>query len=265
MGGNAMGNENLLIDIKDGVALVTINRPNVLNALHTSVIAELQETFEALNADRAVKAVVITGSGEKAFVAGADIAEMASYDSQKALAFARTGQKLVNFIGTMPKPVIAAVNGFALGGGMELALACDFIYASENARMGLPEVTLGIMPGFGGSQKFGRFLGRNRANELIFTGKMLTAAEAKEWGIVNAVFPLAELVPKALETAVRIVGNGLLGVAHAKDAIRRGLDMAETDGMDYEAVLFASLFASHDQKEGMGAFVEKRKPSFTGS
>ncbi len=259
-----MGTENLLVDIKDGVALLTINRPKVLNALHTSVIAELQETFEALNANQAVKVIVITGSGEKAFVAGADIAEMAVMDAQQALVFARTGQKLVNFIGTMPKPVIAAVNGFALGGGMELALACDFIYASENAKMGLPEVTLGIMPGFGGSQKFARLLGRSRANELIFTGKMLTATEAKEWGIVNAVFPAAELVGKALETAARIVGNGLLGVAHAKEAIRRGLDMTEPDGMDYESVLFASLFASRDQKEGMGAFVEKRKPNFTG-
>ncbi len=260
-----MGSENLLVDIKDGVALLTINRPKVLNALHTSVIAELQETFEALNDNQAVKVIVVTGSGEKAFVAGADIAEMAVMDAQQALVFARTGQKLVNFIGTMPKPVIAAVNGFALGGGMELALACDFIYASENAKMGLPEVTLGIMPGFGGSQKFSRLLGRSRANELIFTGKMLTAVEAKEWGIVNAVFPLAELVGKALEAAARIAGNGLLGVAHAKEAVRRGLDMAEADGMDYESVLFASLFASRDQKEGMQAFVEKRKANFTGS
>ncbi|HEX8960149.1 MAG TPA: enoyl-CoA hydratase-related protein [Geobacteraceae bacterium] len=260
-----MENRNLLVDIKDGVALVTINRPKVLNALHTSVIAELQATFESLNDDPAVKAIVVTGSGEKAFVAGADIAEMADYSSEQALAFARTGQRLVNFIGSMPKPVIAAVNGFALGGGMELALACDFIYASENARMGLPEVTLGIMPGFGGSQKFGRLLGRNRANELVFTGRMLSAAEAKEWGIVNAVFPAGDLVGKALETAARIAGNGLLGVARAKDAIRRGLDMGEGDGMDYEAALFAVLFATADQKEGMRAFLEKRKAHFSGS
>ncbi len=260
-----METRNLLVDINDGVALLTINRPKVMNALHTSVIAELQETFEDLNADKTVKVIVMTGSGEKAFVAGADIAEMAVMNSQQAHEFARTGQKLVNFIGAMPKPVIAAVNGFALGGGMELALACDFIYASENAKMGLPEATLGIMPGFGGSQKFGRLLGRSRANELIFTGKMLTAVEAKEWGIVNAVFPAAELVGKTLETAGRIAGNGLLGVAHAKEAVRRGLDMAEADGMDYEAVLFASLFASRDQKEGMQAFVEKRKANFTGS
>lgn len=259
-----MKNESLIVDIKDGVALLTINRPKVLNALHTSVIADLQAAFEMLNNDVAVKAIVITGSGDKAFVAGADIAEMAGYDSLQALEFARTGQKLVNFIGCMPKTVIAAVNGYALGGGMELALACDFIYASENAKMGLPEVTLGIMPGFGGSQKFARLLGRSLANELIFTGRMLTAAEAKECGLVNKVFPAEELVNKTLEASARIAGSGLLGVASAKEAIRRGLDMAEADGMDYEAVLFAGLFSSKDQKEGMRAFVEKRKAEFCG-
>jgi enoyl-CoA hydratase len=259
-----MENESLLVEIKEGVALVTVNRPRTLNALHTTVIAELQETFEALNANPAVKAIVLTGSGSKAFVAGADIAEMLGYDANQALTFARAGQRLVNLIGSMPKPVIAAVNGYALGGGMELALACDFIYAADTARMGLPEVTLGIMPGFGGSQKFARLLGRNRANELVFTGRMLTATEAKEWGIVNAVFPAAELVEKALATAAAIAANGLVGVARAKDAIRRGLDMAEADGMDYEAVMFASLFATLDQKEGMGAFVEKRKANFIG-
>ena len=209
--------------------------------------------------------VVITGSGEKAFVAGADIAEMAVLNPQQALTFARAGQKLVNFIGNMPKPVIAAVNGFALGGGMELALACDFIYAAETAKMGLPEVTLGIMPGFGGSQKFARLMGRSRANELIFTGRILTAHEAKEWGIVNAVFPAGELVAKALETAGKIAGNGLIGVAHAKHVIKSGLDMGEEDGIGYEALLFASLFATADQKEGMGAFLEKRKAHFSGS
>lgn len=259
-----MESRNLLVEKKGSVALVTINRPEVLNALHSSVIVELLELLELLNRDATVKVIVLTGSGDKAFVAGADIAEMTDFNVSQALGFARTGQQLVNFIGAMTKPVIAAVNGYALGGGMELALACDFIYASETAKMGLPEVTLGIMPGFGGSQKFARLLGRCRANELILTGRMLTAAEAKEWGVVNAVFPAAELVEKALETAARIAGNGMLGVASAKDAVRRGLDMAEADGMDYEAVLFASLFATADQKEGMKAFLEKRRADFTG-
>ena len=155
------------------------------------------------------------------------------------------------------------MNGFALGGGLEMALACDFVYASENAKLGLPEVTLGVMPGFGGTQKLGRLIGRNRANELIFTGRVLSAAEAKEWGIVNAVFPAQELLEKTMETAVRIAGNGLIGVAYAKHAIKSGLDMGEADGMEYEAVLFGSLFATADQKEGMGAFLGKRKAAFS--
>ena len=257
--------QNLLVEKYGGVALVTVNRPQVLNALRSSVIGELLELFEHLSWDDTVKVIVLTGSGDKAFVAGADIAEMAGFTAQQALTFARTGQKLVSFIGTMDKPVIAAVNGYALGGGMELALACDFIYASETAKMGLPEVTLGIMPGFGGSQKFARLLGRNRANELIFTGRILTAAEAKEWGIVNAVFPAGDLIARTMETAGKIADNGLLGVTYAKHVIKRGLDMDEENGMGYEAVLFASLFATADQHEGMNAFLEKRKPVFSGS
>lgn len=260
-----MENRNLLVDIQNGIALVTINRPKALNALNSSVIAELLELFARLGEDAAVKAIVLTGSGEKAFVAGADIAEMAVMNSQQALTFSRRGQALVNLIGRLPKPVIAAVNGFALGGGLELALACDFIYAAESARLGLPEVTLGVLPGFGGTQKLARLVGRSRANELVFTGGMFTVSEAREWGVVNAVFPAAELVDKAMATAARIVANGLLGVAHAKDAIRSGLDMSEADGLNYESLHFGALFATIDQKEGMGAFLEKRKAAFTGN
>ena len=258
-----MENGNLLIENKDGVALITINRPKVLNSLDSSVLGDLHDAFTALGQDDAVKVVVLTGRGEKAFIAGADIAEMAAYSVPQALEFARKGQTLVNLIGQLAKPVIAAVNGFALGGGLEMALACDFVYASESAKLGLPEVTLGVMPGFGGTQKLGRLIGRNRANELIFTGRVLTAVEAKEWGIVNAVFPAQELLEKTMETAVRIAGNGLIGVAYAKHAIKSGLDMGEADGMEYEAVLFGSLFATADQKEGMGAFLGKRKAAFS--
>ena len=257
--------QNIIVEIRDAVALVTVNRPKALNALNALVIAELTGCFRDLQGNREVKAVVLTGSGEKAFVAGADIAEMADISNLQALDFARAGQKLMNCIAALPKPVIAAVNGFALGGGLELALACDFIYASESAKLGLPEVTLGIMPGFGGTQRLGRLVGANRANEMVFAAKILTATEAREWGLVNAVFPAAELVGKALETAARIAGHGLLGVAHAKKAIKAGLDMAEADAIDYEALLFASLFATADQKEGMGAFLAKRKASFTGA
>ena len=260
-----MENKNLLVEKDAGITLVTINRPKAFNSLNSSVINELLEMFGKLALDDAVKVIVLTGSGEKAFVAGADIAEMSGYNSQQALEFSRQGQKLVNLIGGTAKPVIAAVNGFALGGGMELALACDFIYASETAKMGLPEATLGIMPGFGGTQKLARLIGRNKANEMIFTGKHLTAAEAKDWGIVNAVFPAGELVAKAMETAAKIAANGLIGVAYAKQAIRNGLDMGEESGIDYEALLFASLFVTADQKEGMGAFLEKRTATFTGA
>ena len=257
--------QDIIIEARDGVALVTVNRPKALNALKSSLIAQLQAGFEELSLNRDIKVVVLTGTGEKAFVAGADIAEMREFSGQQALDFTRTGQKLMNFIGAMSKPVIAAVNGFALGGGLELALACDFIYASESAKMGLPEVTLGIMPGFGGTQKLGRLIGPNRANEMIFTGRILSAAEARDWGIVNAVFPAGELLAKAMETAARVAGNGLIGVACAKRAVKGGLDMAEPAGMEYEALLFASLFGSADQKEGMGAFLEKRKAAFTGA
>ena len=260
-----MAYENLLIENSGGVATLTINRPKALNSLNSSVLDELLDAFTALGQDGDVKAIVLTGSGEKAFVAGADIAEMADMTVQQAKEFSRKGQRLVNLIGQLSKPVIAAVNGFALGGGLEMALACDFAYASENAKVGLPEVTLGILPGFGGTQKLGRLIGRSRANELIFTGRMLTAAEAREWGIVNAVFPLSELLDKAMETAGKIAGNGQLGVAHAKDAVRSGLDMCEADGMNYESLHFGALFASADQREGMRAFLEKRKPAFSGN
>ena len=260
-----MENRNLLWENNDGVVLVTVNRPAVLNSLDDSVLDDLIKLFGALGEDAAVKVVVLTGAGAKAFVAGADIAAMAQITVQQALEFARKGQRLVNLIGKLSQPVIAAVNGFALGGGLELALACDFIYASENAKLGLPEVTLGVIPGFGGTQKLGRRIGTSRASEMIFTGRVLSAAEARDWGIVNVVVPAGELLEKAMETATRIAGNGLLGVAHAKKSIRSGLDMAEKDGMDYEALLFASLFATEDQKEGMAAFLGKRKAAFTGA
>jgi enoyl-CoA hydratase len=235
-----------------------------MNSLDDQVLDELQAAFDTLGQDTTVKVIVLTGAGSKAFVAGADIAAMAEMTVPQALAFARKGQRLVNSIGRLAKPVIAAVNGFALGGGLEMAMACDFVYASENARFGLPEVTLGIMPGFGGTQKLSRLIGRSRANEMIFTGKMLSAAEAREWGIANAVFPADELLDRVMETARKIAGNGTLGVAHAKESVRSGLDMAEADGIDHEALLFAALFATADQREGMRAFLDKRKPAFSG-
>ena len=257
--------KNLLIEKSDNsVALLTINSPRTLNALNSEVLGELECALYELNLDDGVKAVVLTGAGEKAFVAGADIKEMASMTAYEGHQFGLKGQRVMQLIEKMNKPVIAAVNGYALGGGLELALACDFIYASEKARLGFPEVTLGIMPGFGGTQNLARLIGPNRANEMIFTGRMVDAAKALAWGIVNEVFAPEELLPKALETAAAITGVGSLGVAYAKDAIANGLDMAKEDGFRYEASLFGVLFSTGDQREGMGAFVEKRKAEFKG-
>ena len=202
--------------------------------------------------------------GEKAFVAGADIKEMAAISSFEAHDFARKGQRLMLLMRRMRKPVIAAVNGFALGGGLELALACDFIYASEKAKFGFPEVGLGIIPGFGGTQNLPRLIGPNRANELIFSGRIITAAKALEWGIANEVFAPEDLLLKAIGTAREITGKSPLGVAYAKDAIINGLNMTKEDGFRYEASLFGVLFATGDQSEGMGAFLEKRSAQFTG-
>ena len=256
--------KNLLIETNDGVATLTVNRAQSLNALNSEVLGELECALYELNMDDGVKVVVLTGAGEKAFVAGADIKEMAEMSSFEGHAFALRGQRVMLLMEKMKKPVIAAVNGYALGGGLELALACDFVYASRKARVGFPEVTLGIMPGFGGTQNLARLIGPNKANEMIFTGRMLDADKACAWGIVNEVFAPEELLTKTLETAKAIAQVGTLGVGYAKDAIANGLNMGKEDGFRYEASLFGVLFATEDQREGMGAFVEKRKAAFKG-
>ncbi|MGD0584283.1 MAG: enoyl-CoA hydratase-related protein [Oryzomonas sp.] len=256
--------KNLLIETVGNVATLTVNRPRSLNALNSEVLGELECALYELNLDDGVKAVVLTGAGEKAFVAGADIREMAEMNAFQGHAFARKGQQVMLLMERMKKPVIAAVNGYALGGGLELALACDFIYASSKARVGFPEVTLGIMPGFGGTQNLARLIGPNRANEMIFTGRMLDADKACAWGIVNEVFPPEDLLAKAQETALAIAQVAPLGVSSAKDAIANGLNMVKEDGFRYEAALFGVLFATEDQREGMGAFVEKRQAAFKG-
>ena len=256
--------KHLLVEISAAVALLTINAPRTLNALNSELLGELEAALLELNRDAAVKAVILTGAGEKAFVAGADIREMAMLSAYEGQQFGLKGQRLMLLVRKMTKPVIAAVNGYALGGGLELALACDFIYASTRAQVGFPEVTLGIMPGFGGTQNLARLIGANRASELIFTGKIITADKAAAWGIVNEVFPPEELLPKAQEAAARIASMAALGVAYAKDAIANGLNMPREDGFRYEAALFGVLFSTDDQKEGMGAFIEKRKAAFKG-
>ena len=254
----------LLLETNDGITTLAINRPEKLNALNSAVLAELECALYELDLDAAVKVVIITGAGEKAFVAGADIKELSELSSFGGHAFARIGQRVMLFIEKMKKPVIAAVNGFALGGGLELALACDFIYASEKAKFGLPEVGLGIMPGFGGTQNLARLIGPNKANEMIFTGKMITAQKALAWGIVNEVFAPEELMEKTLETAKEIAGKGTLGVRYSKDSIANGLNMAKEDGFRYEACLLGVLCSTEDQREGTSAFIEKRKAEFKG-
>ena len=254
----------LLVETTDGVAMLTINSPRTLNALNSQILGELECALYELNLDNSIKVVIITGAGDKAFVAGADIMEMSAMNSFEGHQFGLKGQRVMMLIEKMTKPVIAAVNGYALGGGLELALACDFIYASEKAKVGFPEVTLGIMPGFGGTQNLARLIGPNRANEMIFTGAMMNAEKACLWGLVNQVFAPEELLPKALEAAKAIARVGTLGVRYAKDAIANGLNMGKEDGFRYEASLFGVLFATEDQKEGMAAFVEKRTAVFQG-
>ena len=257
--------KNLLIETDGGITILTINRPQSLNAFNSEVLQELENALTDLSKDEAVKAVIVTGAGEKAFVAGADIKGLAAIDgSGQATEFSRYAQRVLLLIEQMGKPVIAAVNGFALGGGMELALACDFIYASENAKFGLPEVGLGILPGWGGTQNLARLIGPQRAKEIIFTGKYITAQKALAWGIVNEVAPPEELMPKALQTAKAIVQNSSLAVSRAKDAVVNGINMTKEDGLRYESSLFGLLFSSQDPKEGMAAFIEKRKAEFPG-
>jgi len=259
-----METKNILVEITDGIALLTVNRPQSLNALNSQVLSELECALYEIELNPEAKVVVITGAGEKAFVAGADIKEMAAMTAYQGQQFGAKGQRVMLFIGNMTKPVIAAVNGFALGGGLELALACDFIYASENAKFGFPEVTLGVIPGFGGTQNLSRLIGPAKAKELVFSGRMIKAEKALAWGIVNEVCPQAELVPKATSLAGEIVKNGSLSVGYAKNAIVNGLNMSKEDGFRYESTLFGVLFSTEDQKEGMNAFVEKRKAQFKG-
>ncbi|WP_438007690.1 enoyl-CoA hydratase-related protein [Sorangium sp. So ce321] len=248
------------------VATVTIQRPDKLNALNPAVLGELTAAFHELLAPAEggeVRAAVLTGAG-KAFVAGADIAEMAAMNSIAAKRFADAGHRLADLIETAPFPVIAAVNGFALGGGCELALACDFIYAAEGARLGQPEVNLGVIPGFGGTQRLLRRIGVGRARELVYSGDMISAEQALAIGLVNAVFPAAELLARARETALKIASRGPLAVAAAKRVILRGESLDLTAANELEVQAFAALFGSDDQKLGMKAFLAKSKAEFTG-
>ncbi len=254
----------LSLDMADRLAWLTIQRPEKLNALNNEVLKELEQVFAELEQDDRVGAVIVTGAGEKAFVAGADIAELKSLDSASARIQALRGQAVFQRIEAMPKPVIAAVNGFALGGGCELALACHIRVASENARFGLPEVSLGIIPGYGGTQRLPRLVGKGVALDLILSAEMLTAADALRAGLVSRVFPLADLKAGAEKLARAILSRGPLALRSALAAVHQGLEMPQEQGLQYEAALFGLLAATQDMQEGMGAFLEKRAAQFKG-
>lgn len=258
-----MAYETLLYEVEDGVALITINRPKALNALSPLVVEEMGQALETAAADEAVRVIVFTGGG-KAFVAGADIAVMAGYSALEGKNFSLKGQRVLNMIGQLPQPVIAAVNGYALGGGCELAMACDFIYASEAAKFGQPEINLGIIPGFGGTQRLARRVGPAMAKELCLTGAMLDAQEAKALGLVNKVFPAEELMGETMKVARQMAQKGRVALREIKTVIEEGYEMDLVKACAWEADRFAVCFSSPDQKEGMSAFLEKRKPEFKG-
>ncbi len=246
------------------IGLIKISKPQALNALSSQVLTELSQCFDEIEKDISLRALVITGDGEKAFVAGADIKEINGLSSSASYEFAQLGQEVFMRLEYMQIPVIAAVNGFALGGGLELALACDFIFASKNARMGLPECTLGLMPGFGGSVRLARRVNQGVAKQMTFTGDMIDADEAYRIGLVNKVFESAELLPETLKIAETIALRAPLAVAAIKNTIETTYGMASEDAMQIERQNFSKLFKSSDCKEGTLAFIEKRKPQFTG-
>ncbi len=256
---------NVGIEIEAGIATITVDRPKKLNALDNDTLEELGEAFQDAIFDDEVGVVILTGAGEKAFVAGADIEMLSRQGVLDGKQNSLLGQDLMDLIEDCPKPVIAAVNGFALGGGCELALACDFRYASENAVFGLPEVGLGILPGYGGTQRLPRLVGTGRAMEMILTGARIDAGEALRIGLVNRVLPLGELLPACRETAGAILSKGPLAVQMAKEAVRRGSLLSLKEGLALEADLFGLCSATEDMREGMKAFLEKRKPEFKGA
>jgi len=256
-----MAYETIKYEVADGIGTITINRPDVLNALNMQVLAEMLSAIGAASADADVKVVVLTGAG-RSFIAGADIAQMKGFGTQDGLRFGDLGHSVLLALETMDKPVIAAVNGFALGGGTEVSLGCDFIYASAKAKFGQPEVNLGIIPGFGGTQRLARSVGMNKARELIYTGEVIDAQEAKRIGLVADVFEPEELMAKVTEKAKLLMSKGPLAIATAKRVMNKGVDLALDSALEFEKQAFSALFGTEDQTEGMAAFVEKRQPTF---
>jgi enoyl-CoA hydratase len=260
-----MAYENLLYEKKDGVAYVTFNRPKVLNALNRQTIEELHRVLLDAKHDAAVRVLILTGAGEKAFVAGADINELAQQTPVNGKEFSIYGQSVFHLLETIGKPSICAINGFALGGGCELALSCSIRLASKNAKLGQPEVKLGIIPGYGGSQRLARLCGKGMAHELCLTGEMITAEEAQRIGLVNHVYESPELLPAAEAMAKKIIEKAPLAVKYCMEAIERGIAMPQEEGLFLEATLFGLCCATEDMREGTKAFLEKRVAQFKGN
>ena len=256
-----MSYKTIKYEVKEGIGTITINRPDVLNALNMQVLAEMLSAIVTAASDAEVKVLVITGEG-RSFIAGADIAQMGEFGTQDGLRFGDLGHAMLMALETMDKPAIAAVNGFALGGGTEVSLGCDFIYASTKAKFGQPEVSLGIIPGFGGTQRLARTVGMNKARELIYTGEIIDAKEAKRIGLVAEVFEPDELMDKVREKASLLMSNGPLAIAAAKRVMNKGVDLPLDSALELEKQAFSALFGTEDQTEGMAAFVAKRKAVF---
>ena len=259
-----MAYDNLLFEVSEQIARITFNRPNVLNALNRRTMDELGDCLKKVRADDAIRVVILTGAGEKAFIAGADINELSQQTPVNGREFTLYGQEIIHRLETLGKPAIAAINGFALGGGCELALACTLRIASRNAKLGQPEVKLGIIPGYGGSQRLPRLCGKGVAHELILTGEMITAEEALRVGLVNRVVEPGELLATAEAIAKKIIANAPLAVKYALEAVERGMEMPQEEGLYLEATLFGLCCATQDMREGTRAFLEKRPPKFEG-
>src|SRR6266446_857935 len=255
---------NILYEKQGAIGYVTLNRPKVMNALNHATWENLRGAFEDAREDETVRGVILTGAGDKAFIAGADISELAHVTAVEAEKSSSYGQEVLNLIENLGKPVIAAINGFALGGGCETAMACTIRVAVENAKFGQPEVKLGIIPGGGGTQRLPRLVGRGRALQLILTGEMISAQEAYRIGLVNEVVPAAELITRAETILKQIFSNAPIAVKYSLEAVNKGLETSQTEGLSLEASLFGLCSATEDKKEGTQAFLEKRKPQFQG-
>jgi enoyl-CoA hydratase len=260
-----MSYENILFEVRDGVGILTFNRPKALNALNPATLDEVADVLKRAAGDDSIRVLVLTGAGEKAFVAGADINEFNSLNPLSARLFAEKGQGIFFEIERLPKPVIACVNGFALGGGCEMAMSCDFIYASDKARFGQPEVNLGLIPGFGGTQRLSRLVGRAKAKELCMTAEMIDAQQARDLGLVAKVFPAEQLLDETMKTARALASKSAVVLRSIKKVIDSGADIDLKNGCALEAEAFGVCFGSTDMREGVSAFLEKRKPVFKGS